>query len=418
MISSLKLLLISLFFLLALTNCQQQTFNEKDLKNYHKTVHESFHHHEGRREKVIPTGENKTDKMKIPEDKNWVCLLHWSSEDCDTLKKYNKTDRHHWGTLCSEVLDFLKGNNIKDPEKRLIQKFGLRPEDLGQKKCFFMFYTNPDSTFRSSVERKEENEEKEKKEKPKEHDEKEKEQPNLEEIRIKYNFPFSSLGYTCDWSKGYCSYGFSEYIIKGDTDIEIKELLSTKDFLEKYFKAASMKKIPEIEKRFSVNSYDERVREIPEKAYKVLFESISLAPSAWNLQNYKFIVVKKNSKVFNLLLDTLNSENRKILENASSIIVFVNKKISSEKEKYTMIDIGIATGFFLIQAENLGLKTHIIGEFDTNKVNEILKIPNDYEVQIFSGLGYSKDHFKKRTRKPLNELFTFDNFNSPYKLDL
>ena len=116
-------------------------------------------------------------------------------------------------------------------------------------------------------------------------------------------------------------------------------------------------------------------------------------------------------------MDTLVFHNRFVLETAPSIMAFVSKKVTPS-ERFNQYDIGIATGIFLLQAQNIGLSTHIIGGFEQSKVNEILLVPEDYEVMTLVGLGYSDSKMPQRSRKSLEDIIMSESFNSSYKLDL
>lgn len=204
-------------------------------------------------------------------------------------------------------------------------------------------------------------------------------------LRAVLSYPFKGIGYTCDWSQGYCAYGFSEYIVRKNSEIKMKELLSNKEFFNQYMKGFSV--IPEIENRFSVEKFTDTGLDISEPMYRLLFEAMRLSPSASNNQNWKFVVIKRGSSTFSDLMGPQVPHNRFILESSKVIIAFVSKKVSIT-ERFNQYDIGIATGFLLIQAEHIGLKSHIIAGFEQKKVEEILKISDDYEVLTLVGLGY------------------------------
>ena len=406
---------ILVFFMISFSICSLIDFTEDELKNFKKSIYDSFVYHEGKREKIIPISNDNYNLIRFEEDKNWVCLMSWSNSDCSSLISISKPNKDQWAVLCSEVLQFLSDTHLEMPEKRLIQKLGLKPEDLREKKCFMMFYAHPQSIFRPSID-------------PEIDDEIAEIPINLTEStkhskwfqsisdKLRKSYPFTGLGYTCDWSQGYCSYGFSEYIIKKDSEIKIKELLLNKEFINKYMKKKVFSVMPEIHSRFSVDKFNDQST-IPEVMYNTLFEAIRLSPSNWNHQNWKFLLLKKESKSFTQIMDTLVFHNRFVLETAPSIMAFVSKKVTPS-ERFNQYDIGIATGIFLLQAQNIGLSTHIIGGFEQSKVNEILSVPEDYEVMTLVGLGYSDSKMPQRSRKSLEDIIMSESFNSSYKLDL
>ena len=76
---------------------------------------------------------------------------------------------------------------------------------------------------------------------------------------------------------------------------------------------------------------------------------------------------------------------------------------------YNLLDIGIAAEHFVLQAEELGLRTCWIGWFDVRKAKKLLEIPRKYKVVAMLSLGYSdKRPPRDPSRKPLEEIAWFN----------
>lgn len=73
-----------------------------------------------------------------------------------------------------------------------------------------------------------------------------------------------------------------------------------------------------------------------------------------------------------------------------------------------IIDTSIALSFMMLQATELGLSTCWLGNVDAPKLKEILEIPEEYTIVAVTPLGYADEEGIKRTRKPFEELVSFN----------
>ena len=76
---------ILVFFMISFSICSLIDFTEDELKNFKKSIYDSFVYHEGKREKIIPISNDNYNLIRFEEDKNWVCLMSWSNSDCSSL---------------------------------------------------------------------------------------------------------------------------------------------------------------------------------------------------------------------------------------------------------------------------------------------------------------------------------------------
>jgi len=173
-----------------------------------------------------------------------------------------------------------------------------------------------------------------------------------------------------------------------------------------------------IKKRYSVRKYLNKP--IRRTLIKKCLEAARLAPSAENMQPWRYLVVD-NPELLNKLKQNAFSGIYKFTQWATSapvIIVvlaktsFITHKIGAQIQniKYHLLDIGIATEHLILQATELGLGTCWIGWFNVKKVRKILQIPKKYEIVSLITLGYfKKEKTKKRKkRKKLEEIAFFN----------
>ena len=160
-----------------------------------------------------------------------------------------------------------------------------------------------------------------------------------------------------------------------------------------------------ITKRYSCRSYKPKPIE-PEKLTKIL-EAARLAPSAKNLQDWRFVVVT-------------NAQTRKELSSAANDQSFVGSAaaviVACSNSDYVMrcgqpigpIDVSIALEHIALQAVELGLATCWIGSFFPEKVKAILGIPENIEIVELMTIGYPDDSQPTPRRQKLEEIACYE----------
>jgi nitroreductase len=168
-----------------------------------------------------------------------------------------------------------------------------------------------------------------------------------------------------------------------------------------------------IRKRCSLKLHLSKKPIEPEKLEQVL-EAARLAPSARNLQPWRFVVVQGDEQIDQLA--TAFNENNQEVRNASAIVVVCARELDGVErpgKPYYLFDCGLAAENMVLAATDLGLCSHLILSFDEDEVKRILEIPNDYRVVITTPLAYpaeatydeaAVDKLGARTRKGLDEL--------------
>lgn len=172
-----------------------------------------------------------------------------------------------------------------------------------------------------------------------------------------------------------------------------------------------------INHRQSVRAYTDKPIE-KEKLMRCI-EAARLAPSACNAQPWKFIVVD-NPEIKNAIADATASKvlgMNHFTKQATVHIVVVREKanftstigqVLKDKE-YPLIDIGIATIQFCLQATAEGLSTCILGWFNEKKVRQLLNIPRNKRVELIVTVGYpASEEIRKKVRKETSEILSFN----------
>lgn len=159
--------------------------------------------------------------------------------------------------------------------------------------------------------------------------------------------------------------------------------------------------------RRSIRKYSSRPVE-DEKLQKVL-EAARISPSARNLQNWRFIVVK-DPKVKEKLTGAIGQS---FVGEAPIILVSCGTETESVMRGGQLrctVDLSIATAYMILEAYELGLGTCWLGSYDEDMVKDVLGIPEGVRVVAITPLGYPDESPSQKPRKELKEIISYDKF--------
>lgn len=161
-----------------------------------------------------------------------------------------------------------------------------------------------------------------------------------------------------------------------------------------------------IRSRRSIRNYQDRPIE-QDKLARVL-EAGRLAPSARNLQEWKFVVVIDKEKRQKLSEAAMGQPYV-----ASAPVVIAACATQTENvmpcgQYCYPIDLAIAVDHMSLAAIAEGLGTCWIGAFYEEKVKDILGIPEKIRVVVIMILGYPAESPAARPRKKLEEIVAYD----------
>ena len=160
-----------------------------------------------------------------------------------------------------------------------------------------------------------------------------------------------------------------------------------------------------IRKRYSCRAY--QAKPIEKEKLDKIFEAARLAPSAKNMQDWRFVVVTDKQKKQKVAESTNQAES---FAKAGAIIAACSNSemVMSCGQAIGPIDVAIALEHICLQATELGLATCWIGSFETEKVKQILDIPNDIAVIELMSLGYPADEPKTTDREPIVKILCYE----------
>ena len=169
--------------------------------------------------------------------------------------------------------------------------------------------------------------------------------------------------------------------------------------------------------RRSIRRYLETPVE-PEKL-RACLEAARVAPSAHNVQPWRFIVVDEPGLKDRLAAAAFSGiyAGSKFAARAPVLLVLLAKPGGAAVRAgskllgvpFHFLDMGIAGEHVVLQAEELGLATCWMGWFDHRRVRKALAIPRGFKIVALMPLGYAeKRPVREPPRRTLEEIVTFN----------
>ncbi|MGV8169656.1 MAG: nitroreductase family protein [Candidatus Nanoarchaeia archaeon] len=167
-----------------------------------------------------------------------------------------------------------------------------------------------------------------------------------------------------------------------------------------------------IRTRRSIRKYQKKQVEF-DKVARIL-EAASKAPSAGNLQAYRFIVITEREKID--ALPEMCSEQYWITE--APIVIVVCEDIERieayyglrGQRLYAIQDCAAAVENILLAAHDEGLGACWIGSFEEDFVADLCGVPTSARVQALITLGYPAQEPDPKTEEPIDVLVFFNKY--------
>ena len=160
-----------------------------------------------------------------------------------------------------------------------------------------------------------------------------------------------------------------------------------------------------IKNRYSCRNYLDKP--IEKQKLEQIFETARIAPSAKNLQDWRFVVVTDKDKKTKL---SQAANNQMFLAKAGVIIIACSNcgDTMTCGQAIGPIDVSIALDHITLKATELGLATCWIGSFFPDKVRPIAGIPEDIEIIELMALGYPGDEPRQSDRLSLESIVCYE----------
>ncbi len=159
-------------------------------------------------------------------------------------------------------------------------------------------------------------------------------------------------------------------------------------------------------KRRSVRKFSEK-KIAPEILERVL-DAGRLAPSAVNLQPWRFVIIRSPETRRALVECTRGGKQAHLGMGDLCIVACGHEDDCYQRQgnymKSFAIDVAIALDHMMLAAAAEGLGTCWIGAFNEDAVKELLQIPNPWRVVGMTPLGYPAESPPFRGRKGMQEI--------------
>ena len=149
-----------------------------------------------------------------------------------------------------------------------------------------------------------------------------------------------------------------------------------------------------------------------------ILEAGRLAPSACNGQPWHFTVVTEPALLAMVGKATSSLGMNKFVKDASALVLITLEltNITSKlgcciKDKdFPMMDLGIASAYITLAAEDEGVGSCILGWFDEKKIKELVGIPQKKRLMLIISLGYNTKPKRRKIRKEFDKVVSFEKY--------
>lgn len=166
-----------------------------------------------------------------------------------------------------------------------------------------------------------------------------------------------------------------------------------------------------IKKRRSIRAY--KKQNVPEEIVEKLIDAASLAPSAGNIQPWKFVIARKQDTKKKLA----QAASQAFIEEAPVVIVVCANEARASmgydvrgKTLYCIQDTAAATQNILLTAYSLGLGTCWIGAFNENEAKKAINAPEEMRPLAIIPVGYANEAPTQRNRRPISQITHYESF--------
>jgi nitroreductase len=159
---------------------------------------------------------------------------------------------------------------------------------------------------------------------------------------------------------------------------------------------------------------------VDDKLVGVMLYMATQSPSAGNVQEWEFVVVKDGDLKKKIADAALNQDF--LVDAPVVIVVCANlEKISLKYRNrgellYSIQDTANAAMSILLSAHALGLGSCWIGSFDEERVKDILELPEKLRPLVVLPVGYTAEQPKEKSRIPFENLTYFNKYNEKFDI--
>ena len=145
---------------------------------------------------------------------------------------------------------------------------------------------------------------------------------------------------------------------------------------------------PVLSERWSPRSFVPGA-EITDADITALLEAARWAPSANNLQPWKFLVARHGDQNFEFISSILSGFNKEWAPKASAFIVAFAETLNDDgtTRKSALYDVGLAVGFLTLEAHHRGYSVHQMAGFEREALSAHFNIPDSTHPVVVIAVG-------------------------------
>ena len=131
-------------------------------------------------------------------------------------------------------------------------------------------------------------------------------------------------------------------------------------------------------------------KKIPDEIIGRLMTAATFAPSCFNNQSWRFLVVT-DDEALKKIHEALSDGNYWVKRAPAVVVVTTKPEFDcrlSDRRDYALFDCGLATENLMLQGFKEGLYAHAIAGFDPVKIKAAFHIPDGYIVITLVAVGY------------------------------
>lgn len=173
-----------------------------------------------------------------------------------------------------------------------------------------------------------------------------------------------------------------------------------------------------LKSRRSIRKFQDKP--VPPEVLQQVLEAVQWSPSWANTQCWEVVVVNDPAirEKLQAVMAKGNPATKAIV--AAPVLLalcgklgtsgFYNGAVTTKFGDWFMFDLGIASQSLALAAHDLGLGSVTVGLFDQNQCNEILGLPDGYEVVSLVPMGYPAQEVKAPKRREIADFTHNDKF--------
>jgi nitroreductase len=149
---------------------------------------------------------------------------------------------------------------------------------------------------------------------------------------------------------------------------------------------------PVLAERFSPRAYDAS-RPLDETKLTAALEAARWSPSAANTQPWRFILARRGTPEFDMIVANLMGFNQFWAVNAGALIVGLTRRVDAEGKpmRWAQYDLGQALAHLSVQAHHDGLHVHQMGGVLVDDMRAAFDVSDDFDILSVTAIGVLGD---------------------------